>query len=237
MRRQNGKTPNAFKHGVFAAPAILPGESREEFEELLSRLAEEWIPDGATEVEAVLSIAKAMWLKGRWEQFVEIQMFKNSFDPNHGSYSETLGFSSFANYMRLEPESAFEKYAKRMLPADTVKYLTDKFPRRQFASTAEWAEAIICEIESVLLPKHRVNASDEVSRIGVGLTESIRAAATVSDDLFMRDIAINERLNAMIDRATKRLIQIKAMKSMLTQNRSLEAHGQQRKMVTRKVQN
>jgi len=106
-RRQNGKTPNAFKHGVFAAPAILPGESREEFEELLSRLAEEWIPDGATEVEAVLSIAKAMWLKGRWEQFVEIQMFKNSFDPNHGSYSETLGFSSFANYMRLEARVGF----------------------------------------------------------------------------------------------------------------------------------
>ena len=237
MRRQNGKTPNALKHGVFAAPAILPGESREEFKELLSKLIEEWMPDGATEGEAVQSIAKPMWLKRRWEEFVEIQLFKNSFDPNHDSYSEMLGFSSFANCMRLEPETAFEKYAKRTLPADTVKYLRDKFPRHQFKSTAEWADAIINEIKSVLLPKHEVHAPNEVSRIFIRMTEFMRSAATVFDDLFMQDIAINERLDAMIDRATKRLIQMKAMKQMLLQNGVLGAAGQQRKVVTSKAGN
>jgi hypothetical protein len=39
--------------------------------------------------------------------------------------------------------------------------------------------------------------------------------ATFSDNLFDRAIALDERLNAMIDRAIKRLIHIKAMKQML----------------------
>jgi hypothetical protein len=42
----------------------------------------------------------------------------------------------------------------------------------------------------------------------------MNSAATFSDNLFDR-AALDERLNAMIDRATKRLIQIKAMKQML----------------------
>lgn len=41
------------------------------------------------------------------------------------------------------------------------------------------------------------------------------SAATFSSDLFERAIAIDERLNAMIDRAIKRLVQIKAMKQVL----------------------
>jgi hypothetical protein len=34
----------------------------------------------------------------------------------------------------------------------------------------------------------------------------------------MQELALNERLDAMIDRAIKRLIQIKAMKQMLRQD-------------------
>jgi hypothetical protein len=60
-----------------------------------------------------------------------------------------------------------------------------------------------------LLPLYDSFYSDELH---LGL---MHAAATFSGDLFERAIAIDERLNAMIDCATKRLIQIKAMKQML----------------------
>jgi hypothetical protein len=58
MSNRKPKQPNAQTHGVFAATAILPGEHREEFEELHSALIQEWAPDGATEEDAVLTIAK-----------------------------------------------------------------------------------------------------------------------------------------------------------------------------------
>jgi hypothetical protein len=44
----------------------------------------------------------------------------------------------------------------------------------------------------------------------------IRSAA-LSSDLFEQELALDERLDAMIDRAIKRLIQTKAMKQMLGQ--------------------
>jgi hypothetical protein len=49
MANQRRKRPNARKHGVFDATAILPGEDPREFEELHSALAGEWTPASATE--------------------------------------------------------------------------------------------------------------------------------------------------------------------------------------------
>ena len=40
------KPANAFKHGIFAAVMIAPGEDPEEFEELHAELVREWEPDG-----------------------------------------------------------------------------------------------------------------------------------------------------------------------------------------------
>jgi hypothetical protein len=52
------KKPNALKHGVFAAAAILPGENAREFHELHASLIAEWSPDGATENEFVKTMAQ-----------------------------------------------------------------------------------------------------------------------------------------------------------------------------------
>lgn len=45
------KPANAFKHGIFAAVMIAPGEDPEEFEELHAELVREWEPDWATETD------------------------------------------------------------------------------------------------------------------------------------------------------------------------------------------
>jgi hypothetical protein len=60
MPKQKWKRPNAQKHGIFSAIAILPGEDEREFEQLHADLVEEWAPAGATEDDAVLSVAKAV---------------------------------------------------------------------------------------------------------------------------------------------------------------------------------
>jgi hypothetical protein len=203
------KYPNAQKHGVFAATAILPGEDPREFDELHSALIAEWAPNGATEEEAVLSMAKGAWRKRRVQKFIEVQITRNQLDPNHASFDETLGLRGFAALLQCQPDTAFE-YASRCLRPDKVSFFRSEFLRSKYTSTSRWAQAIIDEInsmpESVELPGEAGN-----------VVRSFQFFATVSDDFFKQEFALDERLDAMIDRAIKRLAQIKAMKQMLGQ--------------------
>jgi hypothetical protein len=204
------KRPNAYKHGIFAAMTIIPGEDPEEFEKLHADLIEEWIPAGATEEDSVLTIAKGVWRKRRLQKFIEVRLIKNSLDPSHPSYDESVGLFTFSEFMRRMPEVAFERWAKRLLRDDKVNYLKQKFPRWDFKSTAEWAQAVMDEITSVLLPASTIDGQWMVPSLSL-------SAATFTDDFFKQELALDERLDAMIDRAVKRLVQTKAMKQMLAQ--------------------
>ena len=88
--------------------------------------------------------------------------------------------------------------------------MQEQCPKENFKSEAEWFAAIEKEITSSLFPIYDVVYSTPESYLALK-----NSAATFSGDLFERAIALDERLNAMIDRATKRLIQIKAMKQAL----------------------
>jgi hypothetical protein len=211
-RQKQPKQPNAYQHGIFSRITIVPGEDAQEFEALYFALIQEWTPAGATEEDAVLSIAKAIWRKRRAQKFVEIQLTKNTIDPSHPSYDESLGLIGFTAVLRTRPDVAFEEFASRCLRADKIKRLTQKFPRSDFNSTQEWAKAVIDEIESVLLPE--VTIGDHTAAEIVSLALS---SATFTDDFFDQELRLDERLDIMIDRAVKRLIQTKAMKQMLGQ--------------------
>jgi hypothetical protein len=228
MRNQKTKQPNAQKHGVFAQMAILPGEDPKEFEKLHSDLTEEWAPVGAIEEDAVLRIAKAVWRKRRVQNFLAIQMLGNSCNPMHPSYSEIRGLGAFVAFMTTEPEVAFEEYAKRTLRTDKIDYLKQKFPRSNFESASEWVQAVIDEIHSVLIPN-----SPDIQ--GGDLVALARSAATFSDDVFNQELALDERLDAMIDRAVKRLIQIKVTTPMLAQTSTERVEVQPRAIAARKT--
>jgi len=197
---------------VFAVPTVVPGEDPIEFAALHSALIEELVPDGASEEDAVLTITKGIWRKRRVQRFIDVQLMINTSDPSHPSYDPLLGLRLFVNRMERDPETAFEEYASRCLRADMMRHLTNKFPRLNFDSTAKWAQAIISEIKESLLPK--LDTQEPYVAIVCGLASS---AATLAWDTFKQELARDERLDAMIDRAIKRLIQTKAMKQMLTQ--------------------
>ena len=105
MRNQKSKHHNAYKHGAFSRYAIVPGEDEKEFEALYSALVQEWMPVGATEEDAVLSLAEAIWRKHRAQRFLEIQLTKNFCNPNHPSYDEYFALSSFAVCYASNPKS------------------------------------------------------------------------------------------------------------------------------------
>ena len=56
---------NAVRHGILSRHLILPGESREEFDELLSLLLAEQKPVGTLESAIVERMAIALWRQRR----------------------------------------------------------------------------------------------------------------------------------------------------------------------------
>lgn len=146
------KRPNALKHGVFAIYPIMSGEDPREFEALLSAVIDEWQPSGPTEADKVFGIAHAIWRKIRAQRFLRGKLLANTFDPRHPDFDELRGLFLFSDRMRSEPETAFANYASQNLRRDRIEHLKEKFPRSNYPSTAEWAEAVITEITTELLP-------------------------------------------------------------------------------------
>lgn len=222
MRNQKRKRPNAQKHGVFSVSLIIPGEDSREFEESHSALIEEWQPSGPTQEEAVFALADLMWRKLRLRRFTQAKLAINARDPRNPSFDERDGLLLFTFFMRLEPETAFEKYAS-LLRADKINYLKQKFPRSNYKSTLEWAKAVIKDIEASLPP------SLEPPEPGKPVDQGIEAMRKTAIELqlfgsiiyansFLEyDLDQTERLDEMIARKVKYLMQLKAMKQMLFQ--------------------
>jgi len=63
------------------------------------------MPVGATEEDAVLSIAKAVWRKRRVQKFLEAKLFYNTFDPSHPSYDQSQSLRLFRNLFCLSQRS------------------------------------------------------------------------------------------------------------------------------------
>lgn len=209
MTKQNGKLPNATKHAIFSQQVVIPGEDPEEFEALRAALVAEWLPTGPTEEEAVLSIAHAMWRKRRLQKLLEIRLDRNFLDPNHPSYDEFCGLTAFLLALRSGPEETVEAVEERCLKPDMLKSLLRKFPPSAFPSTAEWGRAVIADIERKL--QEMLRQDPEIERQG----SMYLTAATYTDEFFAKELTLNERLDAMIDRAEKRLVQTKSFKQML----------------------
>jgi hypothetical protein len=91
-----------------------------------------------------------------------------------------------------------------------IEHLQKKFPRSKFKTTSEWAEAVKNEIILVLAPQIESFRRELGPRFPL-----LQSAATLEQDVTESALATEERLDAMIERAIKRLVQAKAAKQML----------------------
>lgn len=188
---------------MFAQILILPWEDKQEFDKLHAALVTEWKPAGPTEEDAVFSIAKGMWRKRRMQLFLKYEMLRCQVNPGHAAYDEAYALRVFLHGMAAQPDQ-FDVLI-RALSAENATHLRRKFPQGDFQSPSEWARAIQNEVTSVLLPAVENSTEVLICRDAAFFTPKV-----VSDEL-----GIDDRIDAMIDRAIKRLVQAKAMKRML----------------------
>jgi hypothetical protein len=235
MSDKRYRKPNALKHGGFSGVEILPWEDRSEFEELCRRLMEEHQPEGPLQEECLNTIASNMWRKRRvrdkrnfdtaaalergenrvlWEHppplfdtrregtihsLCERQGRNRTPTAPRDDYQQLLGFST--GLYREKSEDLME-LALNMMPKEYSTALREKLPRKNFESTAHWIVALKKEVDTVLLPMVRDRAPQRN-----GYFET--AAAFLTGDRVIEDLDVEERLDAGIDRALKRLWQLK----------------------------
>ena len=219
IRSAKYKRPNALKHGVYATPALIPGENRKEFEDLLAELLDEYKPLGPSLRHAVHCLADSMWRLRRLKKSVQTELYENTFDPHHPAFNEVWGFAMFMHYLRTEPETCFDKHAKKCLRPNKINDLKQKFPRTNYQSTVEWVKAVTTEILSVPLA---VKPQFEAPELGYRADEleqaarewrtdqQVKGSIVYSRELLEYELKETERLNAMIVKQTRHCAELKA---------------------------
>jgi hypothetical protein len=91
----------------------------------------------------------------------------------------------------------------------------------------EWAQAVVSEIETALLP----GLQPPGDPAGARLDKLLRSEATFTDEFINQELKLVEQLETIKDRAVKRLIQTKMMKQMLSQTGPEEAESRSARVV------
>jgi hypothetical protein len=133
------------------------------------------------------------------------ERIRATINPNHTAYDEAGALRAFSDYIESEPDE-FDRVLNA-LPARVAKHLERELPRKDFQSVSDWVHAIQKEIALVLLPA--AERFEEFEAL-IGREAGFFTLEVIKDEL-----AVEDRIDTMIDRAVKRLVQTKAMKQML----------------------
>jgi hypothetical protein len=231
--------PSAFKHGGFSKTVLFPWEDADEFDALHRSLQEEWDPSGALEQDAVYTILTCIWRKRRIRDkrnldtlaalqhkdlktlsetplpffdtkeektmhvLKHMPRFKGS-PRDDGKVSHLIGFSS-SLYGKLDGQ--FLELLIGMLGEEFSTHLKREVPKEKYSTTPEWVQAVKREVDEVLLPRARAEM-DSPDYLAA------KAAEFITTDRILEDLALEERLDTMVDRAMRRLAQMKFMKQI-----------------------
>jgi hypothetical protein len=205
------KNSNSQKHGVYCHVAILPGEDPSAYAALYDALLKEWEASGPSEEDAVASIAKAMWRKARHMRFQIGKVAACTVASDHPAFDVIKVLHALSDVLNRAPDCA-DEFINR-LPQDLKQRLREKFVSETFESIKDYALSMQNEINSVILP--------EIERFGSKPVEVsyFESTAIMTPEDFEHEIGVEERCDAIISQAIKRLMLIKGMKQMMpTQN-------------------
>jgi hypothetical protein len=238
MSERRFRKPNALKHGGFSGAELLPWEDVNEYEELHRRLKQEFEPSGPLQEDCVNTILSCLWRKRRvrekrnldtaaaldrvenrvlWDEppplfdtemeGVQYSLANRRSEPRSKrpeDYQQLLGFSSS---LYGERDKRLLELSVGMLPREFSSHLRENVPSENFESTSQWVVTLKKEVDTVLLPMVRERGHDPDAYLAT-------AAAFLTEDRVLEDLAIEERLDAAIDRAMKRLYQLKLARQL-----------------------
>jgi hypothetical protein len=196
------KKRNALKHGANASEVMLWGEKYKDYEALRDGLYQEFTPSGSTEEYLVQTLLDLRWRRRRLEcheQIVIQQRLERVRKENEYSH-HVDNLRSFApEFRKATSEEQVEAVLATLSPIyrNTIR---NQWPFKSGDDSQKWGPQIA---EGLLAwkPAPRHEQANEFTKI-LDLDEFDTALARI------------ERLDAMIDRTIKRLMQLKTMKQM-----------------------
>jgi hypothetical protein len=191
-------------------------------------LIDYWKPSGPILRDGVFELADLRWKQRRLKRFMQTKLSQTAFDSRNPAFDENWGFTMFTGCLLSEPETCFEQHASKYLLPDKINYLTQKFPRSNFQSTAEWAKAVINEIQCVLYPRIGGEKPWENADLDDDSRDNLREASrqcradcqvtvtmVYASELLEYESKQGELLEARIARKIKHLFELKTMEQMM----------------------
>jgi hypothetical protein len=214
-KSKNAKNKNAIKHGVFTDAIIIPGEDRNEFKKLHGSLIQEWKPAGPTEHDTVSNLAKCIWRKRRLVRYrqnelSELQSRADTHQKDAHAELEVL-VDIVEDIETAAPGSITQENISGRWGESWAEYFNDRFERAKYQNDSDWLMAIVSHIDVVMHPS------------AVGRLKNNEHAKRIKEICFdqrslYRELDLEDRIDAMIDKFIKRLAQIKTLKEIIIGN-------------------
>ena len=232
------RKPNALKHGGFSQMELFPWENAAELEKLHRDLIEQYQPRGPLQEDCIQSVASFMWRKRRirdkrrfdtqaalervenavlWDHPPplmdtnrEITMYRltnGSSEPRPRVLDDYQRLMAFSCGLYRDRSNSSVSMIVDFLPKEFKEHLKEKVPGDAYETTAQWIVALKKEVDGVLLPMVR-ERRPEADRY------SETAANFLTNERILADLEIEERFDAGIDRALKRLFSLKAAEQL-----------------------
>ncbi len=197
-----GKKHNALKHGANTKEVMLWNERYEDYEALRAELWLEFSPSGSTEEYLVRTLLDLRWRKRRLECYEQFTMQKRLDEIREKRevkrYIEKL--CSFADEFEEAKKKEIVETLLDHLEPEYSCFIQTKWPLQAGEDESNWG-ARIAEGILALKPPAVPEKADEF-------------LAIVDPEAFDTSLERLERLDAMIDRTIKRLMQVRTMKQM-----------------------
>ncbi len=195
------KKRNALKHGANATEVMLWSERYEDYEQLRAELYLEFSPSGSTEEYLVRTLLDLRWRRRRLDCYEQIIMQKelNEIREDNETSREIEKLAAVAS--EFEGADTVEKVEVIFSGLDPgySEVIRSHWPLEARADPVAWGSKM---------------RADLARRTTVRLEGPDQFIKIFDPDTFDDDLARIERLDAMIDRTIKRLIQVKTMKQM-----------------------
>ena len=197
------KRKTDIKGRVKASEIMLWSETHEEYEALRAGAYQEWCPEGVTEEFEVKTLVQLLWRRRRLDRYEQIGTQKRLDRIRHVNEQSR----HIENLRALASEFAAADTAEKVnaiLSTLSQLYriaIQRDWPLKDGDDPGNWGSRIASGLSAWKPAARHENADEFLAAIDV-------------EELFDRSLSRIERMDAMIERAIKRLVQIKAMKQM-----------------------
>ena len=196
------KKRNAMKHGANAREVMLWSERYEDYDSLRADLRLEFSPSGSTEEYLVQTLLDLRWRRRRLDRYDQIIMQKqlNEIREENETIRDAENLVAFASeFKKADSVEKVGAILSRLGPI-YICFLICHWPFKKGADPVAWSSKIGEALARWRPPTRREGADEFVEIFDL--------------DSFDDDLARIERLDAMIDRTIKRLMQVKTMKQL-----------------------